>query len=57
MADTSRRCDHCGAQAYWSTWIGATELTWCNHFFQRCQEKLRATAVAVIDHTWEMEEA
>ena len=58
MVDTSRRCDgpRCGAQAYWSTWVDMTELTWCNHHFREYEVKLRATAMAVIDHTWEMGE-
>lgn len=55
MVDTSRRCDGCGAQAYWSTWIEISELTWCNHHFRKWETKLRESAVAVIDHTWEME--
>lgn len=53
--DTSRRCDRCGVQAYWSTWFDASELTWCTHHFREYETKLRATAVAIIDYTWEME--
>lgn len=55
MADTSRRCDRCGAQGYWSTWIDLTEMHWCNHHFRRYEAGLREAAVAVIDHTWELE--
>lgn len=55
MVDTSRRCDRCGTQAYWSTYIDLTELTWCNHHFREFEERLRAQALSVIDHTWEMD--
>jgi len=55
--DTSRRCDHCGAQAYWTTWIDLTELHWCNHFYEyEAGEKLRAEADIIIDHTDELAE-
>lgn len=56
MADTSRRCDHCGCQAYWSTWIDLTELHWCNHFYRRCQVKIELASTLTIDHTWELYE-
>lgn len=56
MADTSRRCDHCGAQAYWTTWIELTELQWCNHFFRKSEGVLRAKSDAVVDHTWELDQ-
>ena len=52
--DTSRRCDQCGVQAFWSVWIDMTELTYCSHHFHAGETKLRALALAVIDHTWEM---
>ena len=55
MVDTSRRCDRCGVQAYWSTWVDMTELCWCTHHFREAEEKLRAVALSVIDHTWEMD--
>lgn len=55
MVDTSRRCDQCGVQAYWSAWIDMTELTYCNHHWRDHEVKLRAIAMAVIDHTWELE--
>lgn len=54
MVDTSRRCDHCGCQAYWSVWVDMIELTYCNHFFRKHEQRLRETAMTVIDHTWEM---
>jgi hypothetical protein len=56
MVDTSRRCDRCNVQAYWSTWIDMTEMTWCTHHFRESEDKLRDIALAVIDHTWEMDE-
>lgn len=55
MVDTSRRCDRCGVQAFWSTWIELTELSWCSHHFREYEVKLRETADAVVDFTWEME--
>ena len=56
MTDTSRRCDQCGVQAYWSAWIDMTELTFCGHHFRKGEAKLRDIAMTIIDHTWEMDE-
>jgi hypothetical protein len=55
MVDASRRCDHCGVQAYWSCWIDMIELAYCNHFFRKHETALREQSMTVIDHTWEME--
>jgi hypothetical protein len=33
-----------------------TEMTWCTHHFRESEDKLRDIALAVIDHTWEMDE-
>ena len=54
MTDTSRRCDQCGVQAYWSAWVDMTELTYCSHHWRVHEVKLREIALSVIDHTWEM---
>lgn len=54
--DTSRRCDACGVQAYWTTWIDLTELCWCSHHFRAYEVKLREKASLVVDHTWELTE-
>jgi hypothetical protein len=55
MADTSRRCDQCGVQAYWSAWVDMTELTYCNSHFRSHETKLRAIAMAVISHMHELD--
>lgn len=54
-ADTSRRCDQCGVQAYWSVWIDMTEMAFCGHHFRAGETKLRSLAMAVIDHSWELD--
>lgn len=42
------RCDSCGAQAVWSTWLDADLLLWCQHHFTKYEVKLRATATDII---------
>ena len=54
--DTSMRCDGCGAQAKWSTWINLTEMNWCNHHFVQWQEKLRRVSSLIVNRVWEEQE-
>ena len=54
--DTSLRCDGCGAQAKWSTWVNLTELNWCNHHYVQGEARLRALSSLIISRVWDEED-
>lgn len=46
------RCDRCGAQAYVLVTVnGGFELLFCGHHWREHEDKLKETAVRIVDET------
>lgn len=49
------RCDACGAQAYVSVPLSTGSLLFCNHHWQKNEEKLASLATApIINEAWRL---
>lgn len=55
------RCDTCGSQAYYKVTLvhsgdRLTDLLFCAHHFRKSEDRLRASAIEIVDESSRLEE-